>query len=324
MSSFATVDLGEVLDRLGIQHRKSGRELVAKCPFHEERTASWSIRADGGDRHGLWRCKGSCREPDDRGNVLTLAARVLPLVREDGQPDLTAARLWLFGGEDQPREPPPHSALLEVTEEPRRGFQLPAGVVTPPASEWSSLPLSYLTRDRGVPAEQVDRWGLGYAFAGKLAGRVVLPVRDAAGRVLSYSARTFVGDRLKWRSADRSDRPDPAAVFGEQHWPASGRTSVVVVEAALDALAAESATDRRRSVAAIHGSEPSDAHLVKLATFQEVLVATDPDAAGEGIYEVVRGALSRWTAVRRVVMPEGLDCSALWRADPGALRRLLG
>lgn len=319
----ADLDLSEVLTRLGIPHRRSGRELVARCPFHNERTPSWSIRADGGDRHGLWRCKGACEAPDDRGSVLSLVARVVDLRREDGSLDLPAARLWLVGGEDDPKGPPPASAVLEVSEGPPRGYRLPAGVLCLPASEWSRLPLSYLLDDRGVSAGQVDRWGLGYAFTGKLAGRVVLPARDALGTPRSHSARTFVGDRLKWRSADRNDAPDPDVLFGEQHWPASGRESVVLVEAVLDALAAERATDGCVPVAAVHGSEPTDGQLAKLGTFREVLVASDPDEAGEKVHQAVRGSLSRWTRVRRVTLPDGLDCSALWRRDPGALRRLL-
>lgn len=322
MGSFALLDLPDVLTRLGIPHRGSGRELVARCPFHEERTPSWSIRADGGGRHGLWRCKGACEAPDDRGSVLSLVARVVGLRREDGSPDLPAARLWLSGGEDGPKIPPPASVALEVSEGPPRGYRLPAGVLCPPAAEWSQLPLRYL-EDRGVSGEQVDRWGLGYAFTGKLAGRVVLPARDASGIPRSHSARTFVGDRLKWRSADRLDGPDPDVLFGEQHWPASGRGSVVLVEATLDALAAEGATEGRLAVAAVHGSEPTDGQLAKLGTFREVLVAADPDEAGEKVHQAVRASLSRWTRVRRVPLPDGLDCSALWRRDPDALRRLL-
>lgn len=324
MRSFSSLDLSDVLTRLGVEHKRKGHELFARCPFHEERTPSWSIRADGSDRHGLWRCKGACVEPDDRGSVVTLVARLLNLTREDGSPDRQAAVLWLTGEEDAPAEPPPLALELDVsTGEVPRAFGLPPGVLVRPASEWSSLPLRYLVGDRGVPAEQVDRWGLGYALSGKLAGRVVLPVRDAAGYIKSYSARTFVGDRLKWKSADRSDRPDQTALFGEAFWPASDRASVVVVEAALDALAVESATDRRRSVAAIHGSEPLDEHLAKFATFREVLVATDPDDAGEKIHAAVRGSLGRWTRVRRVSLPGGLDASALWHKEPDELRRRL-
>lgn len=322
MTDFASVDLADALTRLGIVFRKSGAELVARCPFHAERTPSWSIRADGGERHGLWRCKGACSPPDDRGSIVSLVARLLDLRTEEGAMDRAAARLWLFGGEDVPKSPPPSAVALDVSEEPSRGFRLPAGVVFPPIGEWSSLPLGYLD-GRGVSRAQVDRWGLGYAFSGALAGRVVLPARDRTGAIRSYSARTFVGDRLKWRSAGVRDNPDAAAIFGEQHWPVDSRGSVVVVEAALDGLAAEAATDGARSIAAIHGSEPTEGHLAKLATFREVLVAADPDKAGDKIHAVIRGVLSRWTRVRRIALPDGLDCSALWRADPGLLRRIL-
>ncbi len=324
MTSLANIDLEDALSRLGIDFRRRGRELFACCPFHEERTPSWSIRSDGSDRHAMWRCKGSCAEPDDRGSIITLVARVLDLRRDDGELDRRAAWKWLgFGDDDRPVEPPALAIELVVSDDAPVRFELPAGVVVAPSSEWSTLPLRYLVRERGVSPEQIDRWGLGYATSGRLAGRVVLPVRDASGAPRSYSARSFLGDRLTWKSADRSERPDVSAIFGERFWPAAERGTIVVVEAALDALACEAATDRHRSVGAIHGSELLPEHARKLATFPEILVATDPDEAGEKIHDAIRQALARWTRIRRVRMPAGLDASKLWREDPDALRRVL-
>jgi DNA primase len=250
---------------------------------------------------------------------------VLDLRRDDGSLDFRAAKRWLKG-EELPPEPPPASIEVEVSDViAPRSLVLPAGAVVAPIESWIPSARRYLVEERRVPPEQADRWRLGYAATGRLAGRIVFPIRDRSGALRGYQGRSFTGDRLKWRSASSAEPGvDRDALFGEEHWPApSDRSSVVVTEAALDALAAEEATDRRRSVCAIYGSEPTGGHLERLSTFPEVLVASDPDDAGERLWEALRAGLARWTRVKRVALPEGSDCSALWRRDPASLRALL-
>jgi DNA primase len=50
----AASDLGAVLSERGIELTKKGRVLVARCPFHEERTASFTITP----AKGLYHCFG--------------------------------------------------------------------------------------------------------------------------------------------------------------------------------------------------------------------------------------------------------------------------
>ena len=45
------VDVQRLLERLKLDTKRDGSELVAKCPAHEDRKPSWSINANSGQHH---------------------------------------------------------------------------------------------------------------------------------------------------------------------------------------------------------------------------------------------------------------------------------
>ena len=311
MSRLARVDVPALLARLGISYEKRGHELWACCPFHAERTPSFCVRDQPGneERHAHWRCYGSCEVRG--GSAVGLVMRLLDLDRE-------GAWEWI-GGDEAP--PPPMEVEVEVRE---RGepFRLPSGVILAPLPKWVT-PARRYAESRGLTAEQVERWRLGYAVEGRLGGRIVLPVRGSSGRLLSYTGRTFVGGSKKWLEPKLEEGGDKGAIFGEERWPPVGkRARVVVVEAALDALAVERVVPGI-SVGAVYGSELLPGHVARLSSFTEVVVASDPDTAGRKLAEQVAGALGRWSIVRHVQLPEGYDANALERESPKALRAVL-
>lgn len=298
------VDVPVLLERLGIQAKRKGREWWACCPLHGERTPSWQMRddPDDADKHGRWRCLGACHEG---GGPAGLVMRVL------GYESARQAWDWIRGNAALPEE----ERSLSVTVEPagaallRRGFHLPEGVRFPPLDEWPSPARSYLL-GRGVTEEQIDRWGIGYAVDGWLAGRIVLPWRDAQVRLVGYTARAFLPGQKRYREPRAEEGADRSAVYGEEHWPHPGaRKAVIVTEGALDALAVERSV--WTPVAALCGSVLLPGHVARLSTFKRVVVAGDPDKAGQGLVEAAVAALSRWVEVRRVSLPEGYDCARL-------------
>jgi hypothetical protein len=138
----------------------------------------------------------------------------------------------------------------------------------------------------------------------------------------------YVRAPRKWKEPDRDEGADKGAVFGQQHWPApdvEGRCpgAVVVTEAALDALAVERATFHRWNVAAVYGSEVLAGHANPLSTFEEVVVVSEPDEAGDKLWRELRVALGRWTKLRRAELPEGYDASALAEESLQRLRCVL-
>lgn len=319
----AEVDVPAALERLGVEVVKTaGRELWARCPIHAiegrpERTPSFRIRNDPGDeKHGFWQCFGACEGERRNGGIVKLVRLLLDL------PGPKEARAWLRGKDlERPPEPPPARVLVENVAPVLlgRGMPEPRGVVVSPVASWPSPARRYLCEKRGVPPEQAERWGLGYASVGRLAGRIYLPAHDRSRRLINYTARSFVGHDQKFKEPPEGSGADKGATFGERFWPGPGaRRVVVATESALNALAVERATGL--PVGAIFGSEVLPAHLLRFGTFDVVLVASDPDAAGEKYFRAIRAGLVRHAKVERVEIPEGSDCADLGRDEPDILR----
>lgn len=308
------VDVPSLLDRLGITAKRKGREWWACCPLHEERTPSWQMRDDDQDpdRHGRWRCLGACHTGGGPiglvMHVLSLEAReawewiktgsvieriALAISFDDGAPDLSR---FVFG------------------------FRLPLGVEFAPFFDWPKPAANYL-ESRGVTAEQVDRWGIGYAMGGKLAQRIVFPWRDGIdGKLLGYTARAYVPGNKRYLEPGEKEGAARGAVYGEEHWPPPrARDVVVVTEGSIDGLAIERATGLAFGAAC--GSQLLPAHAAKLSTFPTVLVASDPDEAGRKFQASIAGMLARWSRVVPVDLPTG---DKPGRYDPARIEVELG
>lgn len=320
------VDVPAVLARLGIETRTKGRELWAPCPMHttangeRERTPSFRVRNEPrSEKHGAWQCFGGCPTHARGGSLVGLVKRLLDL------PARRAAWRWIKdSGAELAPAPPPERIVVEPSDPVLSGGDLavPRGVVVAPVATWPCPARDYLTIERGVPAEQAERWGIGYATTGRLAGRIYLPVHDGRGRLLNYTGRLFYGSGPKTREPAEKDGADKGGVFGERFWPKAKaeRKVVVMTEAAFDGLAVERATGGL-SVGAIYGSELLPGHLLRLGTFELVVVCSDPDPAGDKLWEYAKCALSRHARTERAVLPNGTDAADLGRTNPDVLRR---
>jgi hypothetical protein len=312
------VDVPELLSRLGIEAKRKGREWWACCPFHEERTPSWQIRdcPEDPERHACWRCLGACH---DGGGAAELVRRRLDL------PTTRDAIAWMRRGGAARRPEPAIGApeLVPPRARPSRlgGFALPPGVAFAPLDRWPRAAREY-AEGRGLEAWQVERWGVGYAVDGRLAGRIVFPWRDDRGVVRGYTARAFLPGIRKHDEPREEDGAAVGHVLGEELWPRGGRRVVVVVEGMWDGLAVERATGA--CFGAARGSHLSPAHAAKLSTFDEVVACAEPDEAGRRYGDALRAALGRWTRFRLVPFPAGYDPAKFERREgPAALAALL-
>lgn len=307
--SLDRVDVPRVLERLGIQAKRRGREWEALCPNpeHQDRSPSWRIRDEpGATRHGYhhcWPCGFG-------GTVVDLVQKVL------GIEDFRDARAWIEDG--APVEQKEVVGVELRVQPPALRFRLPVDVRFGPLEKWPGPARDYV-RGRGIEDWQVERWGIGYATEGRLHGRVVFVLRNAAGRPQGYSARTFVGDPKRFLEPEDLERASPTAMFGEQHWPpldAGGRRSsaVFVFEGAIKALAAEAALPGLY-VAATTGSEVRPLHATKLSTFDRVCLVGDDDKAGNKVSDQLAAQLVRHCEPERLVLPRGLDADELPRDE---------
>jgi Toprim-like len=295
-------DVGAVLVELGIDATRRGMdEWVARCPSHSpDRSPSWVIIDDpSSPRHGLMKC-WSC---GFQGTLALLVMHVRGFAAWSSAYEL----LERFPARVQPLP------MVRVGVAESREFRVPSEVIWEPIESWPRAIRDYAA-SRGITSQQVGRWGIGYAVDGGLAGRIVIPVHDSRGRLCSYQARLVpgFGDGPRYLTPRELDHPDNDAVFGELCWPAQPRRTrrVTVWEGAIKALAFERAVPEPFAV--LGGSKIRAAHADKLASFGEVLIATDNDGSGEEVAEKIAAILGRHSIVKRVILPRDPD-----EMDPG-------
>lgn len=200
-------------------------------------------------------------------------------------------------------------------------------LVVPPEvrfDDWPERYSEYLTERRHMSWEQITRWGLGYVdrdSSSELADRLFLPARDAKGSLLSYTARAVGNARRRYREPRREEGASDAAILGEAAWPGLPGDVVVVVEGGFNGYAVERASPRPVAFAALMGSSLHPLQVLKLTRFPRVVLATDPDKAGEKAAIALRGALARYCQVSQLSIPAGQDCDSL---PAEQLRDLLG
>ena len=317
------VDILAVLKRIGVDVRRSkGREIWACCPLHSvggklERTPSFRIRNEpDSDKHGFYQCFGSCDGERRSGGVFKLVRLLLDLESNND------AKRWICGESLEVQREQPTRIVVE-TKDPKivkRGVAHPIGVIVAPVERWPQMAREYLDK-RGVPGEQAQRWGLGYGRFGKYVNRIFLPAYDGQGRLLNFTTRTYIDHPQKFKEPSEGSGAEKSAVFGEVFWPKhEDRRVVVASESAINALATEREVPEF-SHGAIFGSEVLPGHLLRFGSFDTILVASDPDAAGDKYFREIRMGLARMKRIERVAIPEGSDCADLAKSHPGILHK---
>lgn len=297
-----------MLKLLGIQAEQFSYVWKAPCPMHRELEPSWSIIDCPGDpKHGAHWCFGCERG----GGPVDLVMRLHDFVL------WSSAYEWIRENELDSELSNALEVQMVVKQRPG-AFRIPTLVKGIGQFESWPTPAKRYALLRGMTAEQVARWGIGYAVDGRLRGRIVFPIRDERGVPQSYSARAFITSTrtLSLKEPARYLTPDDdenwvsAAIFGSEHWPVkSERELIVILEGALNALACE--LMGAKSIGALGGAHVEPTQMLRLATFPRALVLTDSDAAGERVAEELRAGLWRTTAIERATLPAGCDPASM-------------
>lgn len=314
--------------------QKAGRNFKALCPFHSEKTPSFYVFPDS----QRWHCFGACSEG---GDVFSFVMKI------EGWDFRTALEELArrAGVELRPRTP----EQVEREEETRRlreALSLAASyfhhlLLHAPEAQRAR---EYVAR-RGLASETVERFGLGYSLpawdalrgylsekgfstdemlqAGLLVqredgttydrfrGRLMIPIRDARGRVIGFGGRTLEeGDTPKYINSPKTPLFDKGRVlFGLDLARQAIRDEdrVVIVEGYMDVMRAHQAGFR--NVVAQMGTALTEPQVRLLQRYtRRFVLALDPDAAGlqatfRGL-EVARESLER--EMEPVFDPRGL------------------
>jgi DNA primase len=324
----------DMLDVVGArtQLKKSGPRYTGRCPFHEERTPSFSVNpvdklfycfgcGKGGDLISFVR---ETENVDFAGAVEWLADRFrVPLEYEETSPAADAARkrrerlyelleqatafyeryLW-----ETAQGEPVRAYLAErgLGEEVCREFRLGLSPVGPALARKAGE--KGFTRAELAAAGVANRRGNDY-----FSGRLMFPLADARGRVVGYSARRLREEdplQAKYVNSPEGDLFHKSAVLYGLHLARQAiakEERAIVVEGNTDAIALRQAG--LEPVVASMGTALTERQLAELKRLtRRIYLCFDADAAGQAA--TLRGmelAAGQGFDVKVVPLAPGLD-----------------
>src|SRR5919201_359938 len=312
--------------------RNSGARYVGLCPFHEERTPSFSVSPE----KGTYYCFG-CQQGGDAitfveqteqvdfvGAIEWLAQRFnVPVEYEEASPEQDAKRrrrerlyalleqatafyerfLWDSGAGETAR------AYLEsrgLGEEICRKYRLGLAPVTPTLARKAAE--KGFSRAELAAAGLANRRGNDY-----FSGRLLFPIADARGRVVGFQARKLRDDhplRAKYVNSPEGElfrKGDLLYGLDRARAAVAKQERAIVVEGNTDVLALRQAG--LEPVVASMGTALTDRQLKELSRLtHKLFICFDGDAAGEAA--TLRGmelAAAQGFDVRVVALPPGRD-----------------
>lgn len=288
-------DIAALLKLLRIDAKKEEHKWVALCPNpdHDDKHPSWSIADVPGEyEHGSHNCF-SCGYG---GGPWELAATIWDMPLEEAGKKLGE----YFSGDDVERPVEETKVVFRDNTPPE--FPWPIGCKFPSdVSKWFRPAYRYL-QGRGITDEQIVRHHLGYALSGRLAYRIIVPV-FTGGKVVTYAARAFIDNKNpRYLTPPKVRGVEPnTGIFGADLWDKSVDV-VTIAEGSFSMLALERAGFP--NPCAVLGSNISAEKLLLLSQFGTMVVATDPDQAGDKAFRRLAVMSRRATVIRL-----DLECS---------------
>lgn len=323
-------DLGELAAEV-TKVKRSGRSVMAVCPFHQEKTPSLSIDP----ARGLYHCFGCGKSGDvfrwvQETQGLDFAGAVELLARRSGvtltqDPDAARRRdrREVLVGAVEAAVEFYHDRLKTGDDAGNaRGYVRSRGYdsdvvdrfgigYSPP--DWDSL-VRHL-RDRGVGEDVMSKAGLASrsrkgGLIDRFRGRLMFPIYDLRGDAIGFGARLLEGEGPKYLNSPETAIYHKSRLLYGLNWAKSAivrSDRSVVVEGYTDVIALHLA-DLPVAVATC-GTALGEDHLELLRRFSErVVLAFDADEAGAGA--LIRGfekSVPGDLDLRVAVLPEGRD-----------------
>ena len=301
------VDIVEVIDRR-VKLKKTGKNYSARCPFHEEKTPSFSVNPD----KQFYYCFGCGAGGNALGFVMDYENVDFPLAVETlaSSLGLEVPREQTRPGSPQPGREETGKPLYALLEQAARYYQ----------KQLRSHPEAHRAVDylkqRGLTGEIAKRFDLGFAPPGwdnllqalgdseeqrkwlletgmlvqneagrtydRFRDRVMFPIRDQRGRIIAFGGRVLGDDKPKYlNSPETPIFSKGRELYGLYQARQANRKldRVLVVEGYMDVIALAQ-HDITQATATL-GTATSQAHLERLYRLTpEVVFCFDGDAAG--------------------------------------------
>ena len=325
----ARADIVEVLGSR-LQLKKAGREFKACCPFHDEKTPSFTVSPT----KGFYHCFGC----GAHGTALGFLMEHDHLSFPDAVESLAHMMGMAVPREENQRPARRYDELFELMQEVERYFEAELKK-HPPA-------IDYL-KARGIDGATAKRFAIGYAPAGwshlldrfgqspeaidrllavgliirkdngshydRFRDRIMFPIRDSRGRAIGFGGRVLGNDEPKYLNSPETVLFHKGReLYGlyEARQALRNIERVVIVEGYMDVVGlARHGID---FAAATLGTATTEDHLNRLFRLcDELLFCFDGDRAGRDAawraLEVVLPHLRDGRQIRFVFLPEGQD-----------------
>ncbi len=334
-----------------VRLKKGGQNFVGLCPFHSEKTPSFAVHpvkqiyhcfgcGAGGDVFKFVMEMEKCDFMDAVRTVADKCGIAMPRARE-------------FAPEER-REQQQRTALVEMHREAAAFFarQLEATAEGKAAR-------GYL-EDRGLDADAIARFGIGYAPSGgdallrlwkgkypdkllevsglvsrdpggrlydRFRRRIMFPIRNESGKVIAFGGRALGDDLPKYLNSPETPIYTKSGVlyhFYSAKEAIRQADVVVLVEGYMDAIAVARAAIA--NVVASCGTSLTESQVKLIRRFtRRVIVNYDPDAAGQAATERSLTLLLEHNCdVHVLALPGSKDPDSFIRSEgPAAYRKLL-
>ena len=330
-----------------VKLRRSGSNFMGLCPFHNEKTPSFSVSADG----MLYNCF-SCGE---KGNIVTFMIKTRGLSRKEALETLaTSAGMTLPKGMSTAQ--PKHAKLYKAVEELHLWYQ----------SQLGSDAAEYIQRNlvqRGMDMQTCKDWGIGWSprvgsrglhpnFPTNqlqvlmelglvrrskdqetqydlLEGRIIFPIRDFRGRAVGFAGRiTGTAKGPKYINSSESAIFHKSQLLFGGHRVRVNRDSpdIILVEGYTDVIAL-ARVGINNAVAAMGTSltSPQVERVFRLGS--RLLLCLDGDTAGQAagwrVLKIIAPLLQPGREVRILILPEGEDPDTIVQDGGGKKMRAL-
>ena len=356
----ARLDILEVVGQR-VQLQRSGRSYKGNCPFHQERTPSFHVFPD----RQSWRCFGACATG---GDVFGFVMRAESLEFNEALRELARRTGVQLQERSESRVDP---TAYDINEAARAFFQRLL------ASTQGAEARAYM-EERGVDRAAADAFQIGLAPAdgdalrshlsregfspSQLAaagivregddgrqrdlfrGRLMIPIRDADGRLAGFGGRALDDSEPKYLNSPQSEVFDKSRILYAMDRSRDDirKSGAVIVEGYMDAIAAHQAGFR--NVVASMGTALTEPQVDAIRRLTgRVTMALDQDAAGQQatlrslesswrIYQSRVAGQSRGTTlmnrpeipeIRIAAMPPGQDPDDVIHRSPVEWSRLI-
>jgi DNA primase len=303
-----SVTIEQVLGRYAIKLKQNGKELHGHCPIHQGKGEE-SFRAN--TEKNAFQCF-ACHA---KGNVLDFVAAMEQCSIRDAAMKLQE---WFGIGSrhDGPvprgKRMPESSGELAGKERSHANDESINGERTAPNKllgfqlQGIDYGHAYLN-GRGISQETAEHFGVGY-FPGKgsMAGRVVIPIHNAAGELVAYAGRAIDATEPRYKLPAGFHKA--RELYNLHRAIATGQRGFIVVEGFFDAMKVHEAG--YPFVVALMGCSMSEQQAELLVSAADmVLLMLDGDDAGR------RGTDEIMVRIGRRVWVKSIDLSEAHQPD---------